>query len=104
MESINIKFVTEEEEVTQQMVQHLVLVLNCPEEFVLIQLIFQETVLIPESKCLWINVILQRIINQMIKNKEERPLRHTKVPGAGPTWLLSPRTSATEMLAKDMLR
>src|SRR5258705_1143503 len=101
---INIKFVMKKEEVTQQMVQHLVLVLYSLENGVLIKLDFQETILVPESKRLWINVILQGIISQMIKNKEERPLRCTKVPGAGQTRLLSPRTSATEMLAKDMLR
>ncbi len=86
------------------MVQHLVLVLNGLEDCVLIKLVLQETILVPESECLWVNVILQRIINQTTKNKEEKPFRHTKVPGAGPTRLLSPKTSATERLAKDMLK
>jgi len=36
MTSVNIKLMMEEEEVTQQMVQHLILVLNCPEELPLI--------------------------------------------------------------------
>jgi len=54
---------TKEEKVTQQMIQHLILVPDSLEDRVLIKLVFQETILVPESKRLWINVILQRIIS-----------------------------------------
>src|SRR5258707_7568786 len=48
--TVNIKFVTKKEEVTQQMVQHLVLVLDGLEDCVPIKLVLQETILVPESK------------------------------------------------------
>ncbi len=93
---------TKEEEVTQQMIQHLILVPDSLEDRVLIKLVFQETILVPESKRLWINVILKG--NNQLRSRNDNTLVHTKVPGAGPMRLLRPKTSATEMLAKDMLR
>ena len=64
VKSINIKFMTKEEKVTQQMIQHLILVPDSLEDRVLIKLVFQETILVPESKRLWIDVILRQIISQ----------------------------------------
>jgi len=46
------------------MIQHLILVPDSLEDRVLIKLVFQETILVPESKRLWINVILRQIISQ----------------------------------------
>jgi len=59
VKSINIKLMTKEEKVTQQMIQHLILVPDSLEDRVLIKLVFQETILVPESKRLWVNVILK---------------------------------------------
>src|SRR5258705_12593432 len=56
--AVNIKFMTKEKEVTQQMIQHLILVLDSLEDRVLVKLVFQETIFIPESEGLWIDVIL----------------------------------------------
>src|SRR5258705_12299042 len=60
VQTINIKFVTKKQEVTQRMIQHLILVLDSLEDRVLVTLAFQETIFVPESEGLWIDVILQK--------------------------------------------
>ena len=63
MTPVNIKLVMKEEKITQQMIQHLILVSDSLEDHVLIKLVLQETIFIPESEGLWIDVILRRIIS-----------------------------------------
>src|SRR5882724_4451243 len=66
---VNVKFMTKEEEVTQQMIQHLILVPDSLEDRVLVKLIFQETIFVPESKRLWINVILRE--NHQLRSRND---------------------------------
>ena len=54
MEAVNIEFMTKEEQVTQQIIQHLVLVLDGLEDRPLIQLILHTSIFVPELIGLWI--------------------------------------------------